>query len=148
MTKRIVTDEHERVGAFVSKMVGLTDWASHRAIGIEEDGEIIAGVVYDNYNGASINVHIAAIPGKRWMTKEALRFAFYYPFIQLGLKRITGLIPESNRASRRFAEHLGFELEAILHDAHPDGSVFVYRMFKDQCRFLRMNHENKRTSCS
>lgn len=139
MTKRIIADDSERVGAFVSKMMGDVEFACPRAIGLEEDGELIAGVVYDNYNGASICMHVAAIPGRRWMTREYLWFTFYYPFVQLGVKRITGLVPESNMTARKFDEHLGFELEAILRYAHPDGDMLVYRMFKEQCRFLDIN---------
>lgn len=138
--KKIIADDPNRVGAFVSRIMGDAEWSCQRAIGLEEDGELIAGVVYDNYNGASICMHVGAIPGKRWMTREFLWFAFYYPFVQLGVKRITGLVPESNLLARKFDEHLGFELEAVLQDAHPDGSVFVYRMFKDQCRFLELKH--------
>lgn len=136
--KKIVCDDAQRVGDFVSKLLGKQEWACHRAIGLEEDGELIAGVVYDNYNGASICMHVAAVPGKRWMTKDYLWFCFYYPFEQLGVKRITGLVPESNKEARKFDEHLGFELEASMRDAHPDGDVLVYRMFKEDCRFLRM----------
>lgn len=138
--KRIVDNEPQRVGEFVSRLMGNEGWSGFGAIGVEEDGELIAGAVYDNYNGASISMHIAALPGKRWMMRKALWFAFYYPFCQLNVNRISGFVSASNREAQRFAQHLGFELEACMKDAHPDGDVLVYRMFKEDCRFLEMKN--------
>jgi RimJ/RimL family protein N-acetyltransferase len=138
--KKIITDQPQRVGEFVSRLMGNDGWSSYQAIGLEEDGELIAGVLFDNYNGASICMHVAAVPGKRWMSREYLWYCFYYPFMELKVKRITGLVPESNLAARRFDEHLGFQLEARLKDAAPDGDVLVYRMMKADCKFLEMKH--------
>lgn len=136
--KRIVTDQPDRVAEFVGDSLGVSGFANYTAIGLEDDGELIAGVLFDYYNGASINMHVAAIPGRRWLTREYLRFCFWYPFEQLGCKRITGLVPASNKDAQRFDEHLGFELEATLKDAAPDGDVLVYRMFRDQCKWLQI----------
>jgi len=138
--KKIICDQPQRIGEFVSKIVGNDGWSSYQAIGLEEENELIAGVLFDHFNGASICMHVAAIPGCRWLTREYLWYCFHYPFMELGVKRITGLVPESNQAARRFDEHLGFTLETRLKEAHPEGDMLVYRMFKKDCRFLRMNH--------
>lgn len=103
-----------------------------------ETGEILFAVRFDSYNGASIIGHFAAVPGKRWLTKELLWFTFYYPFVQLGVQRLTGLVLESNHEARRFDEHLGFTFEAALERAHPDGNLLVYRMFREDCRWLNL----------
>ena len=138
--KKIIVDQPERVGNFVSRIMKNDGWSSYQAIGLEEDGELIAGVLFDNYNGASICMHVAALPGKRWMTKEYLWYCFHYPFNELKVKRITGLVAESNLEARRFDEHIGFELETRLKDACPDGDMLVYVLWKDNCRFLRKSH--------
>jgi RimJ/RimL family protein N-acetyltransferase len=135
---KTITTDSERVNTFVARQMGLESWLDGWGIGLEEDGELIAGVTFDNFNGASICMHVAAAEGKRWMTREYLWFCFHYPFEQLGVKRITGLVPASNTVAQRFDEHLGFKLEARLKDAAPDGDLLVYAMFKDDCRFLRM----------
>jgi len=118
-------------GAFDQNAVG---------IGLEEDGSLIAGVKFDNWNYASICMHVAAIPTKRWMTREYLWFCFYYPFIQLKARKIIGFVAESNLEARRFDEHLGFRLEHSIADAHPSGCLLIYSMTKDQCRFLERRH--------
>lgn len=143
--KRIVTDCPDLIAKFVGERLGSSGFANYTGIGLEEDGELIAGVLFDYYNGASINMHVAAIPGRRWLTREFLHFCFWYPFEQLKVKRITGLVPASNMEARRFDEKLGFELEATLQDAAPDGDVFVYRMFRHQCKWLEMRVQYEQT---
>lgn len=109
-------------------------------IGWERSGELVAGAVYMNCNGVNIDVHVASDCSKRWLVPSALRFAFAYPFVQLGVRRITAEIGEGNTNSRQFAEHLGFELECQKQDAHPTGAICVYKLRRENCRFLRIAH--------
>ena len=141
--KKIIDNEPQRVGEFISRIMGNDGWSSYQAIGLEDDGELIAGVLFDNYNGASICMHVAAVQGKRWMTRDYLWYCFYYAFVEIGVRRITGLVPESNMDARRFDEHLGFKIETRLKDAHPTGDMLIYVMFKEDCRFLEMKRHGK-----
>ena len=88
--KTIIADQHERVAQWVGARVEEDMWGDCKTIGLLEDGVLIAGVVYNLYNGPSICMHVAAVPGKRWMTREYLQVCFAYPFIQLGCHRVTG----------------------------------------------------------
>lgn len=134
----MITCDTQRVSEFVSRILGIEGWSNCRAIGLEKDGELIAGVVYDYYTGTNICMHIAALPGRRWLNREFLWFMFHYPFVQLGVKRLTGIIPESNKESVRFAQGLhGSKLEARLKGAHPDGDMLIFVMFKDDCKYLK-----------
>lgn len=109
-----------------------------RAIGLEENGRLIAGVAFDSFNGASCCIHVAAVPGKRWMNREFLWVTFAYPFLQLNVKKLLGPVGSLNVEARAFDEHVGFVLEAALKDAHPDGDLLVYSMTRDQCRWLNI----------
>jgi RimJ/RimL family protein N-acetyltransferase len=136
--KRIVTGEDRRVAAFVASQTEMGGhFGSCTAIGLERDGEIVAGVVYENFSGRNVECHIAAV-GKHWMTREFLWFIFFYPFEQVNAGRITVVVDDSNEQSMRFVENLGFEVEAKLEDAGRSGDLLIYRMFKKNCRFLRM----------
>lgn len=106
--------------------------------GIESDGELIAGVVFNEYNGANMNIHVASDGSKRWMTKELLWMVFDYAFNQAKVKRLTGLVGEKNLDSQRFNKNLGFTVEARLAGAHPDGDMLVYRLWRHECRFLNI----------
>lgn len=136
--KKIITGEDERVAAFVADRIGMRGaFGSCASIGLEEDGQLIAGVVYTDYNGSNVAMHVGAI-GRRWMTREFLWFCFYYPFEQMKVKRITGVVDDSNHAAKAFDENLGFALEATLENAGRSGNLLIYRMLKEDCRFLRM----------
>lgn len=113
------------------------------AIGLMEDGELIAGVVFDSWNGASCCMHVAAAPGKAWMTPSYLKVCFAYPFNQLGVNKILGLVGSKNEAALQFDLHLGFVPEATLEGAHPDGALIVLSMTRAQCRWLPENRHGK-----
>ncbi len=105
-------------------------------IGWQAKGMLIAGVAYAEWNGANVVCHIASNGSKRWLTRKYLQTIFDYPFNQLCVKRITVCVGEGNKDSRRFVTHLGFELEATLRNAHPTGDLLVFRLFKDDCRWI------------
>lgn len=105
-------------------------------IGWQRGNDLVAGVVYNGYNGVNINMHVAA-NGRHWMTRQYLWTCFDYPFNQAGVQRITGLVGEGNIAAQRFDEHLGFELETTLERSHPTGKTLVYRMFREQCKWIK-----------
>lgn len=110
-------------------------------IGLEENGTLRAGVVFNDYNGANMCIHVASDGSRAWMNRELLWFTFHYAFQQVGVKRLTGIVPESNISARQFDEHLGFREEGRLKDAHPDGDLILYRMTKADCRFLNIRRD-------
>lgn len=142
MTK-IVVGEADRVGAWVMAQNDAA-WlpGQGQGFGVEDDsGELVAGVVFDNYNGVSMQIHVAAKPGVNWVSRELLRMTFSYPFGQLRLKKLFGLVGSTNLAARRFDEHLGFRLEATLKDAYPEGDLLVYSMTPEQCRWITVKED-------
>lgn len=138
--RKIITQDHKRVGAWIQAHGGgfYRDGAS--CIGLEKDGELIAGVLYDYFNGASIYMHVAA-GVMNWLDRQYLGVCFWYPFVQLKCKVVIGLVPEKNHKARRFDEHIGFKLTAVIPEGHPDGDLLIYTMRKEDCRWIRKEHE-------
>lgn len=95
-----------------------------------------AGIIYEKFNQTSVEVHLAIADGYS-PGKEFLQFAFEYPFQQLGVERLTGFVDESNLPAIALNLNLGFEIEARLERACPNGAVLIMRMFRENCRFLR-----------
>lgn len=118
------------------------NFGASQGIGWEKNGVPVVGVVYNEYNGVNCCTHIAS-EGTHWLTREYLWTIFHYPFRQLKVKRITAPVGEGNAASRRFVEHLGFELETTLEQAHPTGNLFVYRMFEKDCKWISADFEKR-----
>lgn len=144
--KRLTIGEH--VVDWVGKIV-RAEFDGARGIGllrtvqtaVGEQCALCAGVVYEDWNGVNITAHIAA-EGRNWATPWFLGVIFDYPFVQLKCNRITVCVGEQNRDSRRFVGHLGFTQEANLQGAHPTGDLIVYRMFRDDCRYLKEPYAN------
>lgn len=121
---------------WVGKRLDCNFESTDKAIGIARNGKIVAGVVYHNYRpGFNIEMSIASIT-PRWATKEVLRALFSYPFIQLGLPRVTGIAARDNASVRRFDERLGFVKEGIMRNAHSDGDAVIYGMLKNECKYI------------
>lgn len=133
--KVIIDNNNERVGTWVHAHGGGCYRSGSQCIGLEKDGELVAGIMYDWFNGASIYGHVAAT-GKDWLNRDFLWFAFYYPFEQLKANVIIGLVSETNLIARKFDEHLGFKLKAVIPEADPHGSLLVYTMYKHECKWL------------
>ena len=135
MTTRIISDP-ARVWAYVHQQVPVPVISGMKGLGLERDGELIAGVLYEGFNGVNCWMHVATTPGKKW-TMEYLRYCFYYPFVEVGLQRVSGAVDASNELARRFDEHLGFRQEAVLHGAAADGGdVILYVMRREDCRYV------------
>lgn len=137
----VTTKENDILGPWIASRLGF-QWYPGRGqcFGQIEDDKILAVVLFEDYNGVNCSMHVAAsVTDKaRWLTKEFLFACFDYPFRQLKCKRVTGLVPAKNMAARRFDEHLGFILEATLKDAWPDDNLLVYRMYREECRWLNL----------
>ncbi len=127
-----------RVLAFVRRhLPGFCAADGMRAIGLRRRGELVAGVVYEGFNGRNIWMHVAAEPGGRWLTRGYLEACFRYPFLICGVDRVSGYVDASNTAARRFDEALGFKEEARLKGAAQDGGdVILYVMRRGECRYV------------
>lgn len=139
MTWRLVLDDKARCGAWaLERIAHVPSWGEwFEAIGLERDGDLLAVVVYNLWSGADIAMHVAAMPGRRWMTRAFLRAVFRYPFVQLGCRRVTGYVPASNADALRFDRHLGFVEEGRMREALPTGEdVLVLGMLRRECRWL------------
>lgn len=128
----------DAVYQFVRQRVpGLDRSGDMRAIGWAAGGALVAGVLYEGFNGFNAWMHVAAVPGARWLRRDYLRACFAYPFRVCGLSRVSGYVEASNLAARRFDEHLGFTEEARLRGAASDGGdVIIYVMRREDCRHV------------
>ena len=124
------------MGSWLCERTGGVYTGDGQYIGLADGFNLQAVVGYDHWNGVSINMHVAA-EGSRWMTKEYLRYCFHYPFNEIGVKKIVGLVDESNEKARRFDEHLGFKLETRIKDACKGGDLLIYSMTRQECRFIK-----------
>lgn len=131
-----VVSDGEAAYGFISRFYAVGRTEQLKGLCLTRDGETIAAVIFDDFNGTNVFMHCAAIPGRKWLNRHFLHEAFKHPFVTLGANRITLWIEKTNIDSRRFALHLGFEPEAVLEGAgRSGGDVVIYRMFRRDCRY-------------
>lgn len=90
-------------------------------IGIaSSEGELLGVAIYLNFAQYDVQIcFVTATP--RWATSGNIRAILNYPFIQLGVKRMTAVTNKSNKRARKLLEGVGFRLEGV----HPYGDAGV-----------------------
>jgi RimJ/RimL family protein N-acetyltransferase len=130
----IVWDRPEEVGRWVCERNGGSFSPESTAIGVESDGQLIGGVMFDSWNGNSICLHVAG--QGNWYSRSFGQAVFGYAFGQLKVKNALAPVDSTNEKSRRFCERIGFRLEATITSAGKTGDLLVFSMTPDECRWL------------
>ena len=128
-------------GEWVARHInGVYHPESSRAIGLARGGVLVAGVIYENWNHRSIVCHIA-VEGQ--MTPGYIAAIFDYPFNVCQVEKIIVPVGSENAESIRLVEHMGFEEEGRIKDAHPEGDIVLYTLARDACRFLAKKFQQR-----
>ena len=105
-------------------------------LGVVKDGRLLGGVVFDQYTERNI-VMSGAFDSPRWCSRSTLRRLFRYPFVQLGLRRMTTITTADNHRALRLDTWLGFQYEGTLRKFFPnDVDGVVLGMLREECRWL------------
>lgn len=124
----IVTDE--RVARFVSDRCGVSFVAPYTCMGIERDGEVIGGVIFNVFEGSDVHVSIA---GRGWSSRflaEVGRYAFSI----LGCERMTAITESVSVV--KLAERLGGQIEGRMRNHFGRGrDGFIVGILKEEYRF-------------
>jgi hypothetical protein len=100
----------EPVARFVSEKLGFGLCPPYTSMGIEKDGEITAGVLFNHFEGH--DVHFTAV-GSGW-TRQFLRMIGHYVFTQLQCERMTAVTGCEDVV--RLAGRLGGVIEGRLRN--------------------------------
>lgn len=134
----VIYGEEEHLLPWAQERVGVTFRDDARTIGLERRGALAAVVVFDNFSETDAYIHIASDGSRAWMNKELLLATFAYPFNQLGLLRLTGLVAADNADALAFDENLGFVREGYHPKAGPGGKDLVsLGLLRENCRFIQ-----------
>lgn len=142
---KLIYGEPQRIAQWVVERIPdmVIEAGSFEAIGVSDDeGNIVAGVIYNNFTGCDISMHVAAEHGRLWAKPDVLRGLFAFPFNQLKCRRVTGFVDSTNLHTLSFDQKIGFQIEGRLRDATPHGDMIVLGMTRNECRWLeRINGE-------
>jgi len=122
--------DDERVARFVGDRVDSVIVPPYTLMGIEKDGEIIAGVVFNHFTGCDLHVTIA---GTGW-TKGFLADVGQYVFGQLNCIRIT-VVTEQPKVVR-IAERLGGDIEGLMRNHFgPSRDAYLVGILREDWKF-------------
>lgn len=126
----LLTVNDERVAAFVSEALGTNFLPPYTCMGIEKDGEIIAGVVLNVFEGADVHMSVA---GSGW-TRGFLADFGNYVFEQLKCERVTAITEQPKVV--RLAERLGGQVEGLMRNHFGAGrNGYIVGILKSEYRF-------------
>lgn len=142
MTSLVLGHDAEVAAWVAARMPMPSRFEKCVAIGIEGDGILIAGAVFNNYrqhqHGSDIEISFAA-DSPRWATRRNIRGIFAYVFVQLECVRLTTITSRKNKRARKLNVGLGFKLEGMVRKAY-DGKydAAVYGMLRSEAdRWLK-----------
>ena len=122
----------EQVIRFVSEKLGVGLVPPFTAMGIEHDGRVIGGVVFNCFTGANVEVTAA---GHGW-TRKFLRQVGEYVFDQIGCARMTFTTEQEDVA--RLAERLGGKREGEMRDFYGLGrNGLIIGILESEYRFQK-----------
>lgn len=136
------------VSYWVSRQLGMEfDPARGTGIGqLDTQGNICVGAHFCDYDKQNVNVHISKIPDTRLNPTFVAAF-IAYPFTQLRVVRLTGLIGSRKANAIQFAVRLGGVFEGRIRRGLPDDDLLVFGLVNTDAqrwltaRNLRRLHE-------
>ena len=125
----------------------LRDFGNCQTMAVFEDGELIAGMVYHNYEPEAGVIEISgAGTSKRWLTRQTLRKMFAYPFEECGCQAVVMRCDPEDAALRRMLTAYGFELYVIPRLRGRDKDENVFLLTDDAWASNKFNRREKRPS--
>lgn len=142
---RLVYGADAVIGPWVARRIPDYHYAGAPTIGVIRDARIVAGVVYENWNGVHCTASLAAEPRSGWASRRVLFGLFAYPFLQLECEAITALVAASNLRALKADLAMGFKPEAVIRfAAHDGGDLIALKMFRHECRWITRDGQGRR----
>lgn len=113
----------------------MTDFGPCSTIGVERGGRLILGVVYHGFTAADVQISAASI-SPLWADPGVLAALYAYPFLQLQVRRLTAIVPESLKRVHRTLVHMGFAIEGRHRYGFGLEASVTFGMVREECPWL------------
>jgi len=131
------SEQYGLLARFAKEQAGMHPSMDARYIGWSSEAKLCMVVGYNGFVGAVCQMHVAMLSGWHHTPKKMLWACFDYPFNQLKLKRVLGVVNSKNEAAMRYDLHLGFTELYRMEGMHDDGGdLVVLGMNKGDCKWL------------
>lgn len=117
MHRELLIGDDDRVRAFVGRINRrIPDFGVSRAIGVLVDGELIAGIVYNEFRERQLTMHVSAL-NPSWASRRIVGELLATAFVTNNCVRVNAVVSATNRKVQKFLKQLGFSCEGM----HPLG---------------------------
>lgn len=142
MAKKIILKDPQRVGAWVAERIGRkVDWAAWYAIGVERDGELIGGVVMNEFvPGQRCFIHVAA-SDRRWLSRDLIATVFHCAFVVNDCRVILTTVDADNVAAMRLNTGMGFRETCRIPHGSGHCDLVILAMQRSDCVWI--GHERR-----
>lgn len=136
------------IAQWAGDKLGVTFFPPYLALGIVPDNignyppwsQLAGAVICADNTDANIELSVYA-PGS--LTPGIVRDLAHYVFVQLGKERLTLRTKRSNKRARKvLARHFKYECTAVNWFARNEDAI-VFRMLRDECKWLRIGSDGK-----
>lgn len=103
---------------------------------LDDAGNPLAVTIYNRFSPHNCEMSIATNGSRKWASKKYIGICYRYPFIQMGVARISVVIEEKNSKSLMLCRKLGHVEEARLKSWFGDQDGILMRMTREECKWL------------
>ena len=134
------TPELKQLAAeILHKEIGVQPSADQQAIlWANPETKVIEWCIgFTAFIGKTCQIHVVNF-NKKYTPRKLLWATFDYPFRQLGLESLIGIVNSNNEQAMKYDQNLGFKEVHRFVGLHDDGGdIVVFEMKKDECRFVK-----------
>lgn len=125
----------DAIGQYVGSRLGVTISPPFQAIGfLTDDKRPLSAFVFNDFNQSNIEMTVVAEPGG--INRQVLRYIAHYVFEKNKCRRLTVRTKKRNKRVLQLAPRFGFKYECIAKQFFADDDAVVFRMLKNECRWL------------
>lgn len=149
---RVVWADSHKKKALLSEFISYRVWPGRpsrefgqcQAFAVVDGGEVVAAVVYNNWDPDAGVIEIsAASKNRRWLTRPVLKALFEYPFIECQCQAVVLRVADDNTHMHRIAKAYGFEHYIIPRLRGRDANENVFVLSDDAWKSNRFNRKTE-----
>ena len=129
----------ELAAEILLKEIGVQPSADQQAIfWAKPETKVIEWCIgFTAFIGKTCQIHVVNF-NKKYTPRKLLWATFDYPFRQLGLESLIGIVNSNNEQAMKYDQNLGFKEVHRFAGLHDDGGdIVVFELKKDECRFIK-----------
>jgi RimJ/RimL family protein N-acetyltransferase len=127
--------QNEAIIGFLETKLGTKFCPPFEAFGfVSDDDRPMCAFVFNDNPGSNIEMSVFAEPGG--MTRGVLRYIANYAFNTNKCRRLTVRTRKRNKRVLKLAPRYGFTYESVMKHYYGDDDAVVFRMLREDCRYL------------